>query len=325
MLLEDIIITLVIGALVSALVAIIVLWVEKRYSIMRLQTESSNWLRKLNSKHYINLASYSGHLSHVLQDKRLPENELLIEWCLYLIHKYVDYGEKFRSVAGIYLIYSVEGARAVSNLSQLMYNRLLDCFKESLQELAKLGDLEFFEFKECLRREHKDIVEKFREWIRYEKNRRELVMFSYLYSELLNAEVLSIYYGFHYWKLKRVFCLKSLYKNVKSVIELYESKEVIKRNIDELTKIVNEPSEEYGDKDVCKMLVSDKLLVFEKRFFRFVIFGEFPWIIYVKKAEKGVEPLKKFEYETKYKNIEEALEKSQKRKKKIEGEINDFL
>jgi len=319
----DIIITFVTGAVVTAIITAILLWVERRYSIKRLQTEKFlNWLHRLNTQYYSNLASYSGYLSKALRDKRLPKDEALIEWCLYLIYRYIYYGEKFKSAGGIYLVFSVEGMRDVLKLSQLMYGLLLDCFKERLQELANLGDLEYFKFKEYLKEEHNDILEKFREWIGYEKNRKELVVFSYLYSELLSAEVLSTY-GFHYKKVKRVFSLGRLYKSARKVIELYESKKVIERNIDELTKIVNEYSKRYGYDDVCAIEVSEKLLVFEKSFFGFVKFREdFPWVIYVKKENgKELEPIKKFKYETKYKHIEEALERSQRIKEKIDKGI----
>ena len=313
------------GAAVTLIAAVIIFWVDKRYSIKHLQTEKIlNWLHELNTKHYSNLATYSGELSRALQDKRLPKDVALIEWCLYLIGKYVYYGEKFESAAGMYLVYSAEGMRDVSKLSQLTHEWLLYCFKESLQDLANLGELEFFEFKERLREDHRDIEEKFREWIKHENNRRELVVFSYLYSALLNAEVLSTY-RFHYWRVKKIFRLKRLYKSAKKVIALYEHKEVIERNLVELTGVVNEYSKEYGYDDDCTIVVFEELLVFKKRFFRFVKFGKFPQVISVKKAEKGVGPFKKFEYKTKYKHIEEALEKSQRLKEEIEKDIRDFL
>jgi len=306
-------------------VAVFIFWVGRRYSIKHLQTEKIfDWLHELNTNHYSNLATYSGELSRALRDKRLPQDEALIEWCLYLTCKYVHYGEKFESAAGMYLVYSVEGMKYVTKLSQLTHEWLLYCFKENLQDLAHLGDLEFFAFKERLREDHREIEETFREWIKHEKNRRELAVFSHFYSELLDAEVLSTY-RFHYRRVKKIFRLKRLYKSAKKVIELYEHKEVIERNIEELTGIVNKYSKEYGYEDVCTIVVFEELLVFKKRFFRFVKFGKFPRIIYVKKAEKGVEPFKKFEYETKYKHIEEALVKSQRLKEEIEKDISDFL
>ena len=280
------------------------------------------WLHDLNKNFYFPLSTYSYNLSDALRRRNLENDELMLKWCIYLIYEYLRHGQKLvKSIGGSYLLPSIDGIKLTSRLSERIRDLLLDCFGEKLQELANLDLPNFSEFNEYLEN-NRDLLEKFKKWIRIESYRRELMVFANLYSQILGVNSLQSYGGI-YGKIKKEFKVKKLYKQAKKILDIYDKLDTINRNIKELSYYVNKFAKEgYKSEDICEIKVSKPILVFDG-IFGFVKFKDsFPWLIRVKKTEQGVSSVISFVYSTRYEYIEDALEKSQKLKEKLKDELS---
>jgi len=290
----------------------------------RIKTEKFlEWLHDLNKNFYFPLSTYSHNLSEALRHKKLEEDELMLKWCIYLIYEYLRHCQKL-AIRGNYLLSSIDGIKLTLKLSERMRDLLLDCFGERLQELADLDYPNFSEFNEYLEN-NRDLLEKFKKWIRIKIYKDVLTVFAYLYSRILYADSL-LSYGGIYSKIKKEFKVKKLHEQAKKILDIYDKLDTINRNIEELFDYVNKLKKEgYKSEDICEIKVSKPILVFDG-IFGFVKFKDsFPWLIRVKKTEQGVSPITIFMYSTRYEYIEDALEKSQRLKEKLEGELSKLL
>jgi len=315
------------GTLFSVIIAIVIYVIGEYFHERKIKAEKFlEWLHDLNKNFYFPLSTYSYNLSEALHYGDLENDELMLKWCIYLIYEYLRHGQKLvKSIGGNYLLPSIDGIKLTSKLSERIRDLLLDCFGEKLQELTNLDFPNFSEFNKYLEKNNRDLLEKFKKWVKVEKHRKELMVFTNLYSEILSANSL-LSYGEVYSKIKKEFKVKKLHEQAKKILDIYDKLDTINRNIKELSFYVNKFAKKgYKSEDICEIKVSKPIVVFDG-IFGFVKFkNSFPWLIRVKKTEQGVSPITIFIYSTKYEYIEDALEKSQRLKEKLKDELSMLL
>ncbi len=287
----------------------------------RIKTEKFlEWLHDLNKNFYFPLSTYSYNLSEALHHGNLENDELMLKWCIYLIYEYLRHGQKL-AIRGNYLLSSIDCIKLTLKLSERIRDLLLDCFGEKLQELTNLDFPNFSEFNKYLEKDNRDLLEKFKKWVKVEKHRKELMIFTNLYSEILSANSL-LSYGEVYSKIKKEFKVKKLHEQAKKILDIYDKLDTININIEELSFYVNKFAKKgYKSEDICEIKVSKPVVVFDG-IFGFVKFKDsFPWLIRVKKTEQGVSSTTSFVYSARYEYIEYALTRSRKLKEKLEDEL----
>ena len=316
----------IVAILVTGGIATLVYGIGEHFHVEKIKHEKlSDYIHYLNSDYYFPLSTYSFNLSRALRHNDLEEDELMLKWCIYLIYEYQRCGQKLlESIGGKYLLPSIDGVILISKLSEKINNLLLDCFGEKLREVSYLDFSSFADFSDYLEKDC-DILNKFKIWIEASKNRKELIVLTYLYSRILSFNTLQFYGGI-YDEAKKKFKIKELYKQAKRLLDIYDKLDTINRNTEELREYVNKYVREYKPEDICEITVSKPILVFNNRIFGFVKFKDsYPWLIRVKVNKKGIEPLSYYIYSCKFEYIEDALEKSQKLKDELEDDLLDLL
>jgi len=207
-------------SIISVIVAIVIYIIGEYFHERKIKAEKFlEWLHDLNKNFYFPLSTYSYNLSEALHHGNLENDELMLKWCIYLIYEYLRHGQKLvKSMGGRYLLPSIDGIKLTSKLSERIRDLLLDCFGEKLQELTNLDFPNFSEFNKYMEKNNRDLLEKFKKWVKVEKYRKELMVFTNLYSEILSANSL-LSYGKVYSKIKKEFKVKKLHEQAKRILD----------------------------------------------------------------------------------------------------------